>query len=159
MPSNNSGARNKLTTSRNDRPFLQPDQLNTQRFTTPAVETQQIPTFPTPSHVNPIQPANPPRQRLSTPYSPCHPPQPNVRPSYPHPAPNTFILYSLHFCPPLTSVCFGCGNSLKPSGMICIILRETWSLFPSCKGNISARVKPLQDAVMCIFIAVQGVYG
>ena len=41
-----------------------------------------------------------------------------IRPQYPSPAANTFIVYSLHFCPPLTSICFGCGKSLKPSSLI-----------------------------------------
>ena len=45
-------------------------------------------------------------------------PQQQMLPPYPSPAPNTFILYSFHFCPPLMSVCFGCGSSLKPSGLI-----------------------------------------
>ena len=53
--------------------------------------------------------------QFSTPCSPCPLP---IRPQYPSPAANTFIVYSLHFCPPLTSVCFGCGKSLKPSGLI-----------------------------------------
>jgi hypothetical protein len=39
-------------------------------------------------------------------------------PNYPSPLPYTYQLYILHFCPPLTSVCFGCGNPLKPSGTI-----------------------------------------
>ena len=52
---------------------------------------------------------------FSTSYTPCPLP---IRPQYPSPAANTFIIYSLHFCPPLTSVCFGCGNPLKPSGFI-----------------------------------------
>ena len=29
-----------------------------------------------------------------------------------------FTLYFLHYCPPLTSHCFGCGNPLKYSGVI-----------------------------------------
>jgi hypothetical protein len=95
----------------------------TQQFSAPPVQAQQLPTFQTQTHGNPIQqnflqPVNPPPQSPSAPYLPRHPPQP-VRPSCPCPAPNSFILYSLHFCPPLTSVCFGCGNSLKPSGIIC----------------------------------------
>ena len=53
-----------------------------------------------------------------TPCPPRLPPQLPGRPQFPHPAPNTFWLYSLHFCPPLTGRCFGCGNKLKPSGVI-----------------------------------------
>lgn len=48
----------------------------------------------------------------------CRPTSAEVTPPYPSPAPNTFLLYSLHFCPPLTSVCFGCGNPLKQAGVI-----------------------------------------
>ena len=104
------------TTSRNSRPIPQPADRETQPFSAPAAEALHIQTA---SHVNAMQQnvpqsVNPPSQ--STAY---HPPQPNFRPPYPCPAPNTFILYILHFCPPLTSVCFGCGNSLKPSGIIC----------------------------------------
>ena len=33
--------------------------------------------------------------------------------------PNSFIVYLLGFCPVLqTSICFGCGSSLKPGGQI-----------------------------------------
>ena len=55
-------------------------------------------------------------------------PMPCARPPYPSPAPNTFVLYSLHFCPPLTSVCFGCGNPLKPCGMII----DKWPTWRTC---------------------------
>ena len=40
------------------------------------------------------------------------------RPPYPSPYPNSFIVYFLGFCPVQTSVCFGCGSSLKPGGQI-----------------------------------------
>ena len=53
--------------------------------------------------------------QFSTPCSPCPLP---IRPQYPSPAASIFIVYSLHFCPPLTSICFGWGKSLKPSGLI-----------------------------------------
>ena len=104
----------------NSRLFLQPAERETQTFSAAAAEVQHIPTFQTASHINPMQQnvpqsVNPPSQSLSTSH---HPPQPNYRPLYPCPAPNTFILYTLHFDHQLTWVCFGCGNSLKPSGVI-----------------------------------------
>ena len=40
------------------------------------------------------------------------------RPPYPKPEAFKFILYLLAFCPPKTSVCHGCSNSLKPNGVI-----------------------------------------
>lgn len=43
----------------------------------------------------------------------------NNRPGYPSPVPNSFIIYLLNYCPKQTSVCFGCGSSLKPGGLIC----------------------------------------
>jgi hypothetical protein len=50
---------------------------------------------------------------------PCPPPlQPPVCPPFPNPGPNTFLLYSLRLCHPLTCGCFGCGKTLKPSGVI-----------------------------------------
>jgi hypothetical protein len=39
-------------------------------------------------------------------------------PPYPTAVPGMFIIYLLHFCPPNTSVCFGCSQSLKPYGVI-----------------------------------------
>ena len=39
-------------------------------------------------------------------------------PPYPTPVPGMFIIYLLHFCPPKTSVCYGCSQLLKPSGVI-----------------------------------------
>ena len=150
------------TPPKNTRPFFQPSEREHQ-FSAPAAQAQQTPTFRPPSHIKPIQqnvpqPVNPPRKNPGTLYTLRHPAQPNVRPSYPCPAPSTFVLYSPHLCPPLTSICFGCGNSLKPSGIICNPPGDL-SLFPSCKGNISTKAKPVQDTVMYIFIAVQGVYG
>ena len=40
------------------------------------------------------------------------------RPPYPSPYTNSFIVYLLGFCPVQTSICFGCGSSLKPGGQI-----------------------------------------
>ena len=51
-----------------------------------------------------------------TPYDQLVPPQ--FRPPYPAPRPNSFIIYLIGFCSPQTSVCFGCGSSLKPGGLI-----------------------------------------
>ena len=39
-------------------------------------------------------------------------------PKFPSPMPNQFIVYLLKYCPQKTSVCFGCGNTLKPGGSI-----------------------------------------
>ena len=41
-----------------------------------------------------------------------------TRPPYPTPVPGMFIVYLLHFCPPKTSVCYGCSQTLKPNGVI-----------------------------------------
>lgn len=143
---------------RNESPLSQPSEQEPQ-FSAPAAQAQQIPTFRAPSHVNPIQqnvpqPVSQQRQNPGTPYSLCHPLQPNVRPPYPCPAPNTFILYSLHFCPPLTSICFSCGNSLKPSGIICNPPEDLVIV-----SFMQRKAKPVRYLVMHIFVAVQGVYG
>lgn len=37
---------------------------------------------------------------------------------YPSPQPDTFMIYLLGMCSPLTSLCFGCRNTLKPGGFI-----------------------------------------
>ena len=41
-----------------------------------------------------------------------------TRPPYSTPVPGMFIVYLLHFCPPKTSVCYGCSQTLKPNGVI-----------------------------------------
>ena len=51
-----------------------------------------------------------PEQRISPPTI-CHP-------KFPSPQPNQFMVYLLQYCPQRTSVCFGCGNTLKPGGNI-----------------------------------------
>ncbi len=72
---------------------------------------------------------------------------PCATPSYPSPAPNTFVLYSLHFCPPLTSVCFGCRNPLKPCGIISEWYNQT------CKGSGCVTGRGLESRRLYIFIA------
>ena len=43
--------------------------------------------------------------------------QPRI-PSFPSANPGQFLVYLLQFCPGQTSMCFGCGNPLKPDGVI-----------------------------------------
>ena len=39
-------------------------------------------------------------------------------PGFPSPSPGNFWISLLCYCPQITSVCFGCGGSLKPGGSI-----------------------------------------
>ena len=48
-------------------------------------------------------------------YQPHH--QLNI-PCFPSPGQGQFIVYLLQYCPTQTSVCFGCGNTLKPNASI-----------------------------------------
>ena len=68
---------------------------------------EYVPAFTTPTPFTHMSEAS---------YGPRFPAQ--HRPPYPSPYPNSFIVYLLGFCPVQTSVCFGCGSSLKPGGQI-----------------------------------------
>ena len=81
--------------------YVQPQstpQTSLQPQSTPQTPFQ----FPSPTATQqPLQTNQPPRQ-LSI---PC----------FPSPGEGQFIVYLLQYCPSQTSVCFGCGNTLKPN--------------------------------------------
>ena len=77
---------------------------------------QPAPPIPQPAPPNP-QPTPIISQPTAVPAFGSLPSAP-LKPPYPRPQENQIFVYLLRFCPQQTSVCFGCGNSLKANGII-----------------------------------------
>jgi len=102
-----------------------------QLFVGPTVSNQCSPdsVFPT-SFISPqqtqffVRPQSTPQtsfQPHSTPQTSFQTNQPHHQLTIPYflsPGQGQFIVYLLQYCPPQTSVCFGCGNTLKPNATI-----------------------------------------
>ena len=73
------------------------------------------------------------------------------RPAFPNPTLDQFLTYVLQFCPAQTSVCFGCGNTLRQEGIFQQHL-TTWLSFR--RWLVSGRTKELHKANWPMYISI-----
>ena len=79
------------------------------------------------------------------------PPQQLNIPCFPSPSQGQFIVYLLQYCPAQNSVCFGCGNTLKPNASIPAPPGDLVIVSKMARDRMVLPRPPLQKAFKCVF--------